>query len=54
MVIFYKEKVTVAESAKELMTSFIEKDDIAFIGDRIDAQQCAVVMDGKLFYVVCQ
>ena len=50
---FYKGKVTVAASSKELMTSFIEKDDLVIIGDRIDAQQCAVDLDASCM-VVCQ
>ena len=35
------------------MTSFIEKDDLVIIGDRIDAQQCAVDLDASCM-VVCQ
>ncbi len=50
---FYKGKVTVAASSRELMTSFIEKDDLVIIGDRIDAQQCAVDLDASCM-VVCQ
>ena len=53
IVYFYKGKVTVAASSKELMTSFIEKDDLVIIGDRIDAQQCAVDLDASCM-VVCQ
>ena len=46
-------KRQVAASSKELMTSFIEKDDLVIIGDRIDAQQCAVDLDASCM-VVCQ
>ena len=35
------------------MTRFIEKDDLVIMGDRIDAQQCAIDMDASCM-VICQ
>ena len=50
---FQKGKVAVAASSKGLMTEFIDKDDLVIMGDRIDAQQCAVDIDASCM-VVCQ
>ena len=49
---FQKGKVAIA-SGKNLMTRFIEKDDLVIMGDRIDAQQCAIDMDASCM-VICQ
>ena len=35
------------------MTRFIEKDDLVIMGDRVDAQQCAIDMDASCM-VICQ
>lgn len=50
---FQKGKVAVAASSKGLMTEFIDKDDLVIMGDRIDAQQCAIDIDASCM-VVCQ
>ena len=50
---FQKGKVAIAASGKNLMTRFIEKDDLVIMGDRIDAQQCAIDMDASCM-VICQ
>ncbi len=46
-------KVVIAASSKILMSDFISKDDLVIMGDRKDAQQCAVDMDAGCM-VVCQ
>ena len=48
-----KGKVAIAASGKNLMTRFIEKDDLVIMGDRVDAQQCAIDMDASCM-VICQ
>lgn len=48
-----KGKVAIAASSRVLMTKFIEKDDLVIIGDRIDAQQCAVDKEASCM-IVCQ
>lgn len=48
-----KGKVAIAASSKILMTDFISKDDLVIMGDRKDAQQCAVDMNASCM-VVCQ
>ena len=53
MAIFQKGKVAIAASGKNLMTRFIEKDDLVIMGDRVDAQQCAIDMDASCM-VICQ
>ena len=50
---FQKGKVAIAASSKNLMTRFIEKDDLVIMGDRVDAQQCAIDMDASCM-VICQ
>ena len=50
---FQKGKVAIAASGKNLMTRFIEKDDLVIMGDRVDAQQCAIDMDASCM-VICQ
>lgn len=46
-------KVVIAASSKILMSDFISKDDLVIMGDRKDAQQCAVDMNAGCM-VVCQ
>lgn len=48
-----KGKVVIAASSRILMSEFINKDDLVIMGDRKDAQQCAVDMDASCM-VVCQ
>ena len=48
-----KGKVVIAASSRILMSDFINKDDLVIMGDRKDAQQCAVDMDASCM-VVCQ
>ena len=48
-----KGKSVIAASSKILMSDFINKDDLVIMGDRKDAQQCAVDMDASCM-VVCQ
>ena len=48
-----KGKVAIAASSKILMTDFINQDDLVIMGDRKDAQQCAVDMNASCM-VVCQ
>ena len=50
---FQKGKGAIAASGKNLMTRFIEKDDLVIMGDRVDAQQCAIDMDASCM-VICQ
>lgn len=46
-------KVAIAASSRILMADFIDKDDLVIMGDRKDAQQCAVDMNASCM-VVCQ
>ena len=48
-----KGKVAIAASSRVLMSEFIAKDDLVIMGDRIDAQRCAVEKDASCM-VVCQ
>lgn len=48
-----KGKVVIAASSRILMSDFINKDDLVIIGDRKDAQQCAVDVNASCM-VVCQ
>ncbi len=50
---FTKGKVTVGASNDELMKEFIEKDDLVILGNRPEAQACAVNIDASCM-VVCQ
>ena len=47
-----KGKVVIAASSRILMSDFIDKDDLVIMGDRKDAQKCAVDMDASCM-VVC-
>ena len=46
-------KVVIAASSRILMSDFISRDDLVIMGDRKDAQQCAVDMEASCM-VVCQ
>ncbi len=48
-----KGKVVIAASSRILMSDFISKDDLVIMGDRKDAQKCAVEMEASCM-VVCQ
>ena len=48
-----KGKVVIAASSRILMSDFINKDDLVIMGDRKDAQQCAIDMDASCMFV-CQ
>lgn len=48
-----KGKVVIAASSRILMSDFINKDDLVIMGDRKDAQQCAIDVDASCM-VVCQ
>lgn len=48
-----KGKVAIAASSRILMSDFINKDDLVIMGDRKDAQQCAVDKEASCM-VVCQ
>lgn len=48
-----KGKVAIAASSKILMSDFIDKDDLVIMGNRKDAQQCAVDRNASCM-VVCQ
>lgn len=48
-----KGKVVIAASSRILMSDFINKDDLVIMGDRKDAQQCAVDVSASCM-VVCQ
>lgn len=50
---FAKGKVTVGASNDELMREFIEKDDLVILGNRPEAQACAINIDASCM-VVCQ
>ncbi|MGN1166432.1 MAG: putative manganese-dependent inorganic diphosphatase [Lachnospiraceae bacterium] len=50
---FTKGKVTVGASNDELMREFIEKDDLVILGNRPEAQACAINIDASCM-VVCQ
>ena len=46
-----KGKVVIAASSRILMSDFINKDDLVIMGDRKDAQQCAIDMDASCMVV---
>lgn len=48
-----KGKVVIAASSRILMSDFINKDDLVIMGDRKDAQQCAIDVEASCM-VVCQ
>lgn len=48
-----KGKVVIAASSRILMSDFINKDDLVIMGDRKDAQQCAIDVSASCM-VVCQ
>ena len=48
-----KGKVVIAASSRILMSDFINKDDLVIMGDRKDAQQCAIDVDASCM-VVCR
>lgn len=48
-----KGKVAIAASSRIRMSDFISKDDLVIMGDRKDAQQCAIDMEASCM-VVCQ
>lgn len=50
---FAKGKVLIAASSPELLEDFIEKDDLVVLGNRYEAQLCALEMDAGCI-VVCQ
>lgn len=50
---FSKGKITVGASNNDLMEEFIEKDDLVILGNRHEAQACAVDIDASCL-VVCQ
>lgn len=50
---FTKGKVTIAASNPDLMEEFIEKDDLVILGNRYEAQACAVDIDASCL-VICQ
>lgn len=50
---FAKGKVTVGASNDELMKEFIERDDLVILGNRPEAQACAINIDASCM-VVCQ
>lgn len=50
---FTKGKVTVGASNDELMKEFIERDDLVILGNRPEAQACAINIDASCM-VVCQ
>lgn len=50
---FVKGKVAVAASSPDLMESYIEKDDLVILGNRYEAQLCAIELDASCL-VVCQ
>lgn len=50
---FAKGKVTVGASSPDLMEEFIEKDDLVILGNRHEAQACAVDIDASCL-VICK
>ena len=48
-----KGKVCVAASSRDLLADFVEKDDLVILGNRKEAQQCAVDLNVACM-VVCQ
>lgn len=50
---FTKGKVTIGASNPDLMEEFIEKDDLVILGNRYEAQACAVDIDASCL-VICQ
>ncbi len=50
---FTKGKVTIGASNPDLMAQFIEKDDLVILGNRYEAQACAVDIDASCL-VICQ
>lgn len=50
---FVKGKVAVAASSPDMMETYIEKDDLVILGNRYEAQLCAIELDASCI-VVCQ
>lgn len=50
---FMNGKVTIAASGQDIMEEFIEKDDLVIVGNRNEAQACAVDIDASCL-VLCQ
>ena len=50
---FIKGKVVVAASSPDMMETYIEKDDLVILGNRYEAQLCAIELDASCL-VVCQ
>ena len=50
---FMKGKVAIGASSPDLMEEFIEKDDLVILGDREEAQACAVNIDASCM-VICK
>lgn len=50
---FVKGKVAIGASSTDMMTEFIEKDDLVILGNRHESQACAVEIDASCL-VVCQ
>ena len=50
---FTKGKVTIGASNPDMMEEFIEKDDLVILGNRYEAQACAVDIDASCL-VICQ
>ena len=48
-----KGKVGIAASSRDLMSDFIEQDDLVILGNRREAQQCAIDLNVGCM-VVCQ
>ena len=46
-----KGKVTIAASNPDLMEEFIEKDDLVILGNRYEAQACAVDIDASCLVI---
>ncbi len=50
---FVKGKVTVAASSPDVMETYIEKDDLVILGNRYEAQLCAIELEASCI-IVCQ
>ena len=50
---FMRGKVAIGASSPNLMEEFIEKDDLVILGDREEAQACAVNIDASCM-VICK
>ncbi len=50
---FVRGKVVIAASSPELMETFIEKDDLVVLGNRYEAQLCAIELEASCL-VICQ